>query len=141
MREEANIKKLTEYFKNRDDIIMAFLFGSRSNGRIHQGSDWDIAVYFKPLVERIEWEEHGREYPEEDQVWNDCINILKTDDVDFIVLNRAPANIADTAIRGIPLVIKDNNFWLRFVLIISREAEDYRRFVDEFYTIAQRSRR
>lgn len=145
MRQEKSdagkIKKLTEYFKNRNDVVMAFLFGSRSkgSGRIYQKSDWDIAVYFKPTTEAIEWEEHGREYPEEDQVWDDCFDILKTDDVDLIVLNRAPAHIADTAIRGIPLTVKDYNFWLKFALIISREAEDYRQFVHEFTAIYWRS--
>jgi len=137
-RDEA-IKKLKEYFQKRDDVVMAFLFGSQANKRAHSGSDWDIAVYFKPEVERIEWEEHGREYLEEDKVWNDCIDILKTDNVDLIVLNRAPASIADTAIRSIPLVLKDERLWLRFMLIISREAEDYHQFVHEFYEIAQRS--
>ncbi|MDP3696742.1 MAG: DUF86 domain-containing protein [Candidatus Taylorbacteria bacterium] len=133
------VKKLTEYFKKRDDIVMAFLFGSRAGGQVRKKSDWDIGVYFQPVVEAIEWEERSREYPAELEVWNDCTRILNTDDVDLIVLNRAPADISDTAIQGIPLVLKDQNLWRRFMLIISREAEDYRQFVHEYYTIAQRS--
>lgn len=131
--------KLRDYFAKRDDVVMAFVFGSQAAGRAHGGSDWDIAVYFKPVVERVEWEEQGREYLEEDKVWNDCVDILETDNVDLIVLNRAPASIADAAVRGIPLVIKDDNLWLRFMLIVTREAEDYHRFVSEFYAISQRS--
>lgn len=136
---QSKIAKLKKYFEKREDVVMAFLFGSQAKERAHSGSDWDIAVYFKPEVEKVEWEEHGREYPEEDRVWSDCADILKTDNVDFIVLNRATASIADAAIRGIPLVVKDWGTWLRFMLIITRQAEDYRQFVDEFYAISQRS--
>lgn len=137
--QEEKLQKLKQYFKNRDDIVMAFVFGSQASGRAHQGSDWDIAVYFKPEVASMEWEETGREYSQEDKVWGDCIDLLQTDNVDLLVLNRAPASIADTAIRGVPLVIKNHGIWLRFMLIITREAEDYRDFVHDFYTISQRS--
>lgn len=136
---KEKIELLKDYFSRRLDISMAFLFGSRSQDRAHSGSDWDIAVYFKPEQKIIEWEEQNREYPQEDVVWNDCITILKSDSVDLVVLNRAPASIADTAIRGIPLVIKDRRLFIEFTLIISRQAEDYRNFVDEYYAISQRS--
>lgn len=136
---EEKIQKLKKYFKKRDDVVMAFLFGSQAKGRAVAASDWDIAVYFKPVVESVEWEEGKRDYPEENRVWSDCIDILQTDNVDLIVLNRVPASIADAAIRGIPLVVKDRGLFVKFMLIITREAEDYRRFVDEFYAISQRS--
>ncbi|MBI4137945.1 MAG: DUF86 domain-containing protein [Candidatus Sungbacteria bacterium] len=138
---EQKIQKLKNYFEKRDDIVMAFLFGSQAEeGRTHGHSDWDIGAYFTPTTEnRVEWEEQGREYPEEHTVWDDCIRILNTDDVDLIVLNRAPASIADSAIRGIPLTMKDRGLFLDFMLIVTREAEDYRRCVNEFYEIAQRS--
>jgi len=137
--DEQKIKKLTEYFKRRDDVVMAFLFGSQAAKRSHSGSDWDIAVYFKPQKSAVEYEEYGREYPEEDRVWGDLIDILKTDNVDLLVLNRAPASIAETASAGLPLVIKDWNLWQRFRRIITLEAEDYRSFVSDFYAISQRS--
>ena len=120
---------------------MAFLFGSQAENRARSESDWDIAVYFKlenPAV--IEWEEGARKYPEEDHVWSACSDIVMTDNVDLVVLNRAPVSIADTAIRGIPLVIKDSHVWLRFMLVVTHEAEEYRKFVDEFYAISERSR-
>ncbi len=136
---EVKIQKLKDYFETRDDVVMAFVFGSQAEGRVHSGSDWDIAVYFKPEVEKIEWEEHGREYPEEDHVWSDCREILQSDNVDLVVLNRAPATIADAAIRGISLVEKDRNLFLRFMLIITGVAEDFREFTKDYYEIFQRS--
>lgn len=137
---EEKIIALKEYFSERADISMAFIFGSRSQGNAHNGSDWDIAVYFKPLISgRVEWEDE-RLYPEEDVVWNDCMNILKTDNVDLAVLNRVPANLADTALRGIPLVVKDDRLLKEFMLIVSREGEDYRSFTDDFFAVSERSR-
>ena len=132
-------QKLKDYFKKRDDVVMAFLFGSRAGGSTRAISDWDIAVYFTPEKEYIEWEERGREYQQEDRVWSDCMEILQTDNVDLLVLNRAPSSICATAIQGTPLIIKDYGLWLKFMLIITREAEDYREFVNEYYAISQRS--
>ncbi|KKS38273.1 MAG: hypothetical protein A3G49_02425 [Candidatus Sungbacteria bacterium RIFCSPLOWO2_12_FULL_41_11] len=139
-KQNGLIRKLKEYFEKRDDVAMAFLFGSRAEDRRHSGSDWDIAVYFKPEVERTEWEEHNREYPEETRVWGDCVDILKTDKVDLLVLNRAPATIADSAIRGVPLVVKDRGLWLEFMLIITSAAEDLREFARDYYEIYMRSK-
>lgn len=133
------INNLKEYFEKNDDVVMAFMFGSRSKQNVRLSSDWDIAVYFTPQKEYLEWEEQDREYLTEDRLWSDCVEILKTDDVDLIVLNRIAASIAATAIQGIPLVIKDYDLWLKFMLIITQEAEDYREFVDDYYAISQRS--
>ena len=135
------INNLKDYFKKHEDVVMAFIFGSRARAKenVRPGSDWDIAVYFTPQKGYLEWEEQDREYLIEDRVWSDCVEILKTDDVDLIVLNRIAASIAATAIRGIPLVIKNYDLWLKFMLIITQEAEDYREFVDDYYAISQRS--
>lgn len=152
MPQNQKIQKLKEYFEKRDDVVMAFLFGSRAEkNRVHSHSDWDIAVYFTPekkdpldpnnmrLHGIIEWEEQDREYPEEDRVWSDVMKILNTDDMDLVVLNRIPASIADSAIRGTPLVIKNRWLYLEFMLLITREAEDYRQFVFDYYEISERS--
>lgn len=136
---EPKIQKLKEYFEKRDDVMMAFLFGSQADERSHASSDWDIAVYIASENKRVEWEEHHKEYSQEDELWKDCTGILKTDRVDLIVLNRAPVNIADAAIRGMPLVIKDRGLFLQFMLIITKAAEDYFEFSKDYYDIFMRS--
>lgn len=138
MSEKEMISRLKEYFLSKNEVLMAFLFGSHAKERAHSGSDWDIAVYFKPKESAVEWEE-DRQYPEEDVVWNDCMDILKTDSVDLAVLNRAPAALAEIAIKGVPLVIKDERFFWEFRLIVSREGEDYRSFAEDFFIISERS--
>lgn len=139
---EQKIQKLRDYFEKRHDVVMAFLFGSQAKGpeRTHAHSDWDIGVYFTPSVKAVEWEENSRDYPAEQPVWRDCAAILETDDVDLLVLNRAPASIAETAMENIPLTVKDYSLWARFLRVVSDAAEEYRAFVDQFYAIAQRSR-
>lgn len=134
------IEKLKRYFTNRDDVVMAFVFGSQAEGRSHAGSDWDVAVYFTPTTGAVEWEEHDRDYPEEDRVWSDISRLLETDNVDLIVLNRAPASIAETAMRGAALTIKDEWLRLKLMRILTGAAEEYRRFVKDFYELSQRSR-
>lgn len=135
---QLKIKQLKEYFKNRDDVLIAFVFGSQIKEKYTKISDWDLACYFRPLSYAIEWEKE-RNYPEESKIWGDLTKILETDNVDFIVLNRVPANIAASAIKGLPLVIKDRRIYLEFMLLITREAEDYRQTAREYAEIYWRS--
>ncbi|MFQ5680602.1 MAG: HepT-like ribonuclease domain-containing protein [Candidatus Omnitrophota bacterium] len=133
------IEQLKDYFNNQPDVLMAFVFGSRARGKVGPMSDWDIGVYFRPLRSGVEWEEWGREYPLEDKVWEDCIGILRADDVDLVVLNRCPAGIAADAIEGAPLVIKDRGVFTRFMLIVTGEAADFRQTAAEYSQVYWRS--
>ncbi len=137
-KQAAKIQKLKTLFKSRKDVVMAFVFGSRANGAGRSQSDWDIAVYLSSPEKRIEWES-DRDYRQEQEIWRDCTEILATDAVDLLILNKAPASMAETALRGMPLVVKDSGVWLKFMSVITSAAEEYRRFVDEFYAISQRS--
>lgn len=133
------VKRLKEYFEKREDVLMAFLFGSQAKRKAAKISDWDIAVYFKPLSpNHIEWED-DREYPQESKVWADLVEVLDTDDVDLVILNRAPAYTSASALQGLPLVIKDRRVYLEFMLIITREAEDYIRDSEDYAKIYWRS--
>lgn len=122
MKEET-MQKLKDYFEKREDISMAFLFGSQAKNTTHIGSDADVAVYFKPADRYVEWEEQ-KEYPDETDIANDVEHIigLKTD---LVVLNRAPsvfaADIVDT---GMPLVIKDDSIHWRFSRMVEDATED-----------------
>lgn len=136
---EEKIKKLKDYFEKREDVVMAFLFGSQAENRAHSGSDWDIAVYFMPQSKEFEFEESGREYPTENEVWADCTQILGTDSVDLIVLNSTSSTVADEALRGLELTNKNRRLWLRFMLLITKLAEDYHIFAREYHEIVQRS--
>ncbi|MDO8592329.1 MAG: DUF86 domain-containing protein [bacterium] len=135
---QKTIDQLKEYFQKRDDVLMAFLFGSQAKGRAMSGSDWDIAVYFKPAGKIIEFQA-DRDFTQESEVWGDLIDILQTDNVDLIVLNRAPATLADAAIEGEPLVIKDRGLFTEFMLRVTSEAIDFRQTVKEYAEVYWRS--
>ncbi|MDK2806270.1 nucleotidyltransferase domain-containing protein [Thermoanaerobacterium sp. CMT5567-10] len=120
---------LKEFFKDREDIIMAFLFGSVAKGKSMKESDIDIAVYFKNYDEKLVF-----------KLWNDLEDLLKKD-VDLVVLNIANATIAWEALRGKKIVVNDENFYLNYMLNVSMEAEDFREVVLDIYKIRQERRK
>ena len=63
-------------------------------------------------------------------IWSDVEAIVKKD-VDLIVLIPLPPLIAQAALRGKPLVIKDDTLYLNYLLETSGEAEDFSIFLQE----------
>jgi hypothetical protein len=119
------IEKLKEYFSQREDIAFAFLYGSQAKGNANRLSDVDIAVYFYPRKRHpIEYEESVF-YPGEDEIWGNLQQLLKKE-VEILVLNRVSASVAASAIRGVPLTIKDWGLYLDFMESITSEAIDFR---------------
>ena len=118
--------------------MMAFLFGSVAADSAGSESDIDIAVYFDPRNKIIEYETQTQ-YPAEDRIWFD-LERLTGREVDLLVLNRAPVTIVDTVLReGKPLFIRDRKIYLDLLLRTSREAEDYRDFIEDFWKIKSRN--
>ena len=121
---EKEIESLKRYFQNRTDVAFAFLYGSQARGNATRLSDADVAVYFYPRVRHpIECEEDIF-YESEDDIWGDLERLLKKE-VEILVLNRAFAVVAASAIRGVSLVIHDWGLYLDFMEVITDLAEDY----------------
>jgi predicted nucleotidyltransferase len=119
------IEQIKTYIETRDEIAFAFLFGSQANGLATGLSDVDIAVYFYPNNRRpIEFEEPVY-FEEESELWRDLERLLKKE-VELLVLNRVPATIAASAIRGIPITIRDWGIYLDFIEVVTTEAIDFR---------------
>ncbi len=132
------IDQLKEYFQQRSDICMAFLFGSQASGNTRTSSDWDIGIYFYPTQKEAEWETGGF-YPAEDKIWGELTQLLSCE-VDLAVLNRAPASLAFSIITdGVVLLIKDQGIYLDFMLRISYEAQDFREFIYDYWKIKQKA--
>ena len=70
-----------DYLRSDEDILFAYLFGSLAGKRPGPLSDVDLAVY---LAEKVFIAEKKME------ILGDLVNILKTDEIDLVVLNRAP---------------------------------------------------
>lgn len=90
---------IKNYLLSKPEVMMAFIFGSVANSSAGSESDLDIAIYFNPSTQqKIEWESKTQ-YPAEDQIWLD-LERLCGQEIDLLVLNRAPATMADTVLRG-----------------------------------------
>lgn len=122
------VKKLTEYFKKHDNVVMAFLFGSRAGGQVRKISDWDIGIYLREQ-NRIK----------EREIWLETERILGGE-TDLVVLNRASATIAWQIIgRGEPLTIKNRDLYWDFLFMVSDEANAFYQTSERYYQIFQRS--
>jgi len=134
---EKIISKLRDYFKTKEEVSFAFFFGSWIKDQKGLESDMDIAVYFKPRSNMLELQDTEAYYETENQLWREIEKIVKTE-VDLIVLNRAPATVADSALRGIPLVIKNRNIYINFLLRVTSEAIDFREWVDMYWRLKEK---
>ncbi|MDI6792860.1 MAG: nucleotidyltransferase domain-containing protein [bacterium] len=130
MRKDQILEKLKGYCEGQEDIRLAFLFGSYSKDRAIKESDLDIALYLRDryVQKRIF------------DIWNDLEDILKLD-IELIILNTAPPTIAWSALRGIPVSIKNYGFYLEFMLRVSREAEDFQEFLFDLWHWRERIRK
>jgi predicted nucleotidyltransferase len=86
MKQSEIIKSLHSFFsaaKNKPRIDLAYLFGSRAAGKKGPISDYDIAVLYSgphPSILRHE-------------LAHELSTVLKTDQVDLVVLNSAPIEL------------------------------------------------
>jgi len=120
MKEEI-LEKLKSYFDKKENVIMAFLFGSLSKGKVHKHSDIDIAIYLKEY-----------DINEVEKIWNDLEDLLKKD-IDLIVLNISKPLIAFEAIRGDKIIIRDYDFYTDYMLETTSEALDLKEFILDLY--------
>jgi predicted nucleotidyltransferase len=113
---------LKGFFASREDIILAFLFGSVASGKTRDDSDVDIAVYFA----------EGYTKKAVNLLWSELEKLLESQ-VDLVLLNKDNPTLAWSALRGIPLLIRDRSFYLEYMLRVSREAEDLQDFIIDLY--------
>lgn len=72
---QNTLEKLKDYCAKRDDVILAFLFGSQAKGLTRPSSDWDIAVYLDPR----QWGEieARHSYAGESAIHADIVDLLR----------------------------------------------------------------
>jgi predicted nucleotidyltransferase len=73
-----------EYLRSEKDILFAYLFGSLVDRNVGPLSDVDIAVY---LAEKVSFAEEKLE------IIGNLGNMLRTDEIDLVVLNKAPLTL------------------------------------------------
>lgn len=92
------LERLTTYFAERQEVIVAYLFGSVARRKTTPLSDIDLAG----LVQQDRYEELDRTLSwggYRSHVIGDLCSLLHRNEVDFIILNNAPPLLAHEVIR------------------------------------------
>jgi len=112
MRRSKKIESLKNYLQKRDDVLIAFLFGSYAEGFIKRESDVDLAVYLKDRKKRRD-------------IYLDAVKITKRE-TNLIYLDEALASLVLNIFKtAIPLTIKNERLYWNLYLKKSLEAEDF----------------
>lgn len=77
MNKDKILGLLKPYFEQRDDVLMAFLFGSWAFDKQCHESDVDIAVYFRPEDGRLELEDSEAIFESEADIWREIEEMLE----------------------------------------------------------------
>jgi len=115
-------EQLKNYFQSAEAVLFAFLFGSHATGKVYNESDVDVAVYLQ----------EGYSFDTVKKIWSDIESIVRKD-VDLIILNTAPPLIAQAALKGKPIVIKEQALYLNYLLQTTGEAEDFSLFLQDLW--------
>ena len=94
--------RLVELLDPREEILEAYLFGSHARGQAQPHSDIDVAVY----IDDARAADTGYGYPA--HLTTDLMAGLGLNDVDVVVLNRAPPLLYHRVLRdGVRLLARD----------------------------------
>lgn len=101
-------------------VVLAYLFGSRAKGRVHSRSDVDVAVL---LDEGLSPVEQGQWQLE---LISRLTDALHTDDIDLVILNRAPPFLRHQVIKARQrLYVRDEDERVRFEVETMRDWFDW----------------
>lgn len=104
MDRDAVIEILKRRLKARDDVIAAWLFGSRARGTERKSSDVDVAVLRQPS------EDEGALDSLMLDVEDDIRGDLGGLEVQLVVVNEAPSDLVHRVLRdGILLIDRDKS--------------------------------
>ena len=98
-----------------DEVVFALLFGSRTKRTSRADSDWDVAVY---LADHL---------TSKQQFHIRLTLLAELEDlgsIDLVVLNDAPPLLAQRALQGERLLIKEPSIFVRFFVRTAATAGD-----------------
>ena len=111
------IKKASDFFSQRDDVLFAYLFGSYANSRATPRSDIDIAVYLLDSV---------CDSVNKLDLVDDLSTALRTDGLDLVILNKAPITLAKRVLeKHIVLIDKNPTDRHQYESLIMRKYFDF----------------
>ncbi len=108
-----------EYLNKHPKVVFAYLFGGLARGRISPLSDVDIAIYLTDAADTTR---------EKLEIMGKLNDLLKTDEVDLVIVNTAPLPLASRIIKH-KIILVDKMPFVRhkFESLIIREYFDFSR--------------
>jgi predicted nucleotidyltransferase len=109
------VEQLRRALEAREEVLFAYLFGSRASGRTHLHSDVDVAVYSEPRsLDRLD---RAAPWGYVAEVSGRLSEALETDDLNVVILNHAPPLLADRVARnGYLLFSRDESRRQRWIV-------------------------
>lgn len=119
--EQLNLNQYAQtfehYFASLDGVALAYLFGSHARGRAGALSDVDVAVLLQGRPE------NDRCFDVRLEVIGGLTELLRSDDVDVVILNQAPPALRYAVLRdGVLLFCRDRRTMIEFRV---RTVNDY----------------
>lgn len=101
----ATYNRLSSYFKKRAEVIAVYLFGSQARGAVSSLSDIDLALLLSPSPAP----ESRLSYRYEAELLADLTSLLKTENIDLVVLNQASPLLQHRVLRDRQLLYCRNH--------------------------------
>ena len=113
------LPNVREYLNKHPKVVFAYLFGGLARDRVSPLSDVDIAIYTVDGADIVQ---------EKLEILGKLNELLKTDEVDLVVLNTAPLPLAARVIKN-KIILVDKMPFKRhaFESLIIREYFDFSR--------------
>ncbi|AKB63339.1 type VII toxin-antitoxin system MntA family adenylyltransferase antitoxin [Methanosarcina mazei] len=121
-------QKLRDFLSGVGSVKLAYLFGSTARGESNCLSDIDIAVLFDDALLRKE------SFDPQVELISELTCILKTDNVDLVVLNDSPLLLTYNIIREGIILKSDEPLRVKF------ETKMMSRYLDERYHIERHAK-
>lgn len=118
---EHILKTLSDCLSKKEDIQLAFIFGSYVSGHISDESDVDIAVFFKTPPDTITI----------NRLRGDISDAVKKE-IDIVVLNESSPIIRMQVLKnGVIAVNRDRSIYNDFFVKTTKEYDDLKRIRKE----------
>ena len=108
-------RNLELYLQKHDNILLAYLFGSRASGKIGAISDYDIGIYLKQKIE----------FKEKYFMEVEIRNLLNINSLDLVIMNEAPLALNYNIICGKCLYAVNQNIRVEFEANLLSRFFDY----------------
>lgn len=124
---EKYLPEFIEFCKMQEDIIALYLFGSRASSTEGPLSDIDIAVLLQQGLGKDTYNEKELFY------LGKANELLHTDEVSFVVLNKAPLTIRHGIITDSRVLYsRDENARMAFEEMVIDEYMDFKPVLEEY---------